>query len=281
MNGMNDRLYGLRQLIKHPGFTLVAVLTLGIGIGANTAIFSVVNAVLLKPLPFPASEQLVAFGGVDLTETGSTPKLSSLCYPDFFDFRNQNRSFSSMAVYGDRLLALVDDQGARSVRGQKVSAEFFDVLGIQPILGRGFVRTDEEAGGGPGGFKVVLSYQFWQSHFNGASDAVGSSLMLDGRSHTILGVMPQAFQFPIRTSAIDLYVTIAEDASTPDGSTPLTQQRGSHGLDGIARLKKGVTLAQANVELRTIAATLEKKYPDTNTKFGAASEPLRDELVGD
>src|ERR1051325_1926995 len=102
MNGMNDRLYGLRQLIKHPGFTLVAVLTLGIGIGANTAIFSVVNAVLLKPLPFPASEQLVAFGGVDLTETGPTPNLSSLCYPDFFDFRNQNRSFSSMAVYGDR-----------------------------------------------------------------------------------------------------------------------------------------------------------------------------------
>jgi putative ABC transport system permease protein len=278
---MNDLRYGVRQLIKHPGFTLVAVLTLGIGIGANTAIFSVVNAVLLKPLPFPAPEQLVAFGGVDITETGSAPKLSSLCYPDFFDFRDQSRSFSSMAVYGDRLLALVGNQGAESVRAEKVSGEFFDVLGIQPTLGRGFVRTDEEAGGGPGALKAVLSYQFWQNHFKGASDAIGSTLMLDGRSHTVVGVMPQGFQFPIRASKIELYVTIAEDASSPDGSTPMTQQRGSHGLEGIARLKKSVGLAQANAELRTIAATLEKKYPETNTKWSAVSQPLRDELVGD
>src|SRR5215831_13932992 len=98
---MNDLRYGFRQLIKHPGFTLVAVLTLALGIGANTAIFSVVNAVLLKPLPFPAPEELVAFGGIELTETTATPRLSSLCYPDFFDFREQNRSFSSMAVYSD------------------------------------------------------------------------------------------------------------------------------------------------------------------------------------
>ncbi|MEY2498745.1 MAG: hypothetical protein QOD12_2301, partial [Verrucomicrobiota bacterium] len=250
-------------------------------IGANTAIFSVVNAVLLKPLPFAAPDELVAVGGVDLTETASPPKLSSMCYPDFFDFREQNRSFASIAIYRDRTLALVDEREAQSIRGQKVSGEFFDVLGIKPARGRGFTRADEQAGGGPGGFKAVLSYGFWQSHFNRADDVIGRVLMLDGRPHTVIGVMPEGFQFPIQTDSIELYITLAEDAATPDGSTPYTQQRGSHSLLGIARLKPGVTLAQANAELRTMAAVLEKKYPETNTKFGAALQPLRDELVGD
>src|SRR6476620_2716621 len=142
---MTDIRYGLRQLIQHPGFTIIAILTLALGIGANTAIFSVVNAVLLKPLPFPAPNELVAVGGVDLNETASPPKLMSMCYPDFFDFRDQSQSFQAMAVYRDRSLALVDDHGAQSVRGQKVNGEFFDVLGIKPLLGRGFTRADEQA----------------------------------------------------------------------------------------------------------------------------------------
>src|SRR6187399_2176401 len=125
---ITDIRYGFRQLFKHPGFTIIAILTLALGIGANTAIFSVVNAVLLKPLPFPAPEELVAIGNVDLRETDSPPKLYSLCYPDFADFREQNRSFSSMAVYRDRAVALVDDNGAQNLRGQTVSGEFFDVL---------------------------------------------------------------------------------------------------------------------------------------------------------
>ena len=278
---MTDIRYGIRQLIKHPGFTLVAVLTLALGIGANTAIFSVVNAVLLKPLPFPAPEELVAIGGVDLSETASPPRLYSLCFPDFADFREQNRSFSSMAVYRDRTVALVDEKGAQSVRGEKVSGEFFDVLGIKPFLGRVFARADEQAGGGPGGLKVVLSYGFWQSHFNRADDVIGRVLMLDGRPNTVIGVMPEGFQFPIQTDALELYTTVAEDASTPDGSTPNTQQRGNHWVQGIARVKTGVPLAQANAELRTIAAALEKKYPETNTRFSAGSQPLRDEMVGD
>jgi putative ABC transport system permease protein len=278
---LTDIRYGLRQLFKHPAFTIIAVLTLALGIGANTAIFSVVNAVLLKPLPFPAPNELVAVGGVDLNETASPPRLSSMCYPDFFDFREQNQSFSSIAVYRDRSLALVDDKEAQSVRGQKVSGEFFDVLGIRPALGRGFTRADEQPGGGPGGFKVVLGYSFWQSHFNRAEDVIGRVLMLDGRPHTVIGIMPREFQFPIQTDPIEMYITLAEDASTPDGSTPQTQQRGGHSLLGIARLKPGVSVAQANAELRTLAGALEKKYPETNTKFGAALQPLRDELVGD
>jgi predicted permease len=278
---MNDIRYGIRQLIKHPGFTLIAVLTLALGIGANTAIFSVVNAVLLRPLPFPVPEELVAIGGIDLTESVSPPKLSSMCYPDFFDFREQNRSFSSMAVYQDRTLALVDEREAQSVRGEKVSGEFFDVLGIKAMLGRGFSRADEQAGGGPGGLKVILSYGFCQRHFNRADDVIGRVMMLEGRPHTVIGVMPQGFQFPIQTEPIELYITLAADASTPDGTTPMTQQRGSHGLLGIARVKAGLSLAQANAELQTIAARLEKKYPETNTRWGAGSQPLRDELVGD
>jgi len=278
---MTDIRYGVRQLLKHPGFTLVAVLTLALGIGANTAIFSVVNAVLLKPLPFPAPEELVAVGGIDPAESVSPPKLYSLCFPDFFDFREQNRSFASMAVYRDESITLVDEKEAQSVRGEKVSGEFFDVLAIKPMLGRGFARADEQAGGGPGGLKVVLGYGFWQRHFNRADDVIGRVLMLDGRPNTVIGVMPEGFQFPIQTDSIELYTTTAEDASTPDGSTPKTQQRGDHWLQGIARVKTGVPLAQANAELRTIAAALEKKYPETNTKSSAGSQPLRDEMVGD
>jgi predicted permease len=278
---MTDLRYALRQLLKHPAFSLIAIATLALGIGANTAIFSVVNAVLLKPLPFPAPDELVAVGGVDLNQTASSPRLDSMSYPDFFDFREQNRSFSAMAAYRYRTLALVDQQEAQSISGLTVSGEFFDVLGIKPMRGRGFTRADEQAGGGPGGFKVVLSYGFWHNHFNRAEDAIGRVLMLDGRPYTVIGVMPQGFQYPIQTDPIEIYVTHAEEAASPDGGTPYTQQRGSHSLLGIARMKPGMTIAQANAELRTIAAALEKKYPETNTKFSAASQPLRDELVGD
>ncbi|HSP45548.1 MAG TPA: ABC transporter permease, partial [Chthoniobacterales bacterium] len=278
---VNDIRYAFRQLVKHPAFTIIAILTLALGIGANTAIFSVVNAVLLKPLPFPAPDELMAVGGVDLSEADSPPKLSSMCYPDFFDFREQNRSFVNLAVYRYRELTMVDASEAHSFHGQKVSAEFFDVLGIKPSAGRGFVRADEQPGGGPGGFKVILSHGFWQSQFNRAEDVIGRVLMLDGRPHTVIGVMSEGFQFPIQTDSIEMYITLAEDASTPDGSTPYTQQRGSHSLLGIGRLKPGVSVAQANAELRTLAGALEKKYPETNTKFGAALQPLRDELVGD
>src|SRR5947207_5319351 len=278
---LTDIRYGLRQLLKHPAFTIIAILTLALGIGANTAIFSVVNAVLLKPLPFPAPNELVAVGGVGLNGTTSPPKLQSMCYPDFFDFGEQSRSFSGMAAYRYRTLALVDEQETQSVSGITVSGEFFDVLGIRPMRGRGFARADEQAGGGPGGFKVVISYGFWQAHFDRAPEVIGRVLNLNGRPYTVIGVMPQGFQYPIQTDSIEMYITHAEDASTPDGSTPYTQQRGSHSLLGIGRLKPGVSLAQANAELRTIAGALEKKYPETNTKWSAGLQPLRDELVGD
>lgn len=276
---MNDIRYCFRQLLKNPGFTLVAVLTLALGIGANTAIFSVVNAVLLKPLPFPSPSELVAFGSADLREQSN--ELSSLSYPDFFDFRNQNRTFANMAIYRSGNYALLDEQGAQSVIGTKVSAEFFDVLGIKPERGRGFVRADEQAGGGPGGLKVVLSHQLWKRLFNGDPNAIDRTLKIEGRPYTVIGVMPAGFQFPIQTLPVDLYVTFGVDAGNTDGGKPVTEQRGSHSLEGIGRLKRGVSVNQAGADLRTIAAALQQQYPDTNTNMGAAVLPLREDLIGD
>ena len=278
---LTDIRYGLRQLWKHPAFTIIAVLTLALGIGANTAIFSVVNAVLLKPLPFPAPDQLIAVGMTDTRQKGTQTELNSLSYPDFFDFRDQNRTLSSSAVYRDRSFALTSEEGATSLRGVKVSAEFFDVLGIKPKMGRGFARDDEQGGGGSGGFKVIISHDFWQKHFGGDANVLGHTIMLDRRQHTVIGVMQAGFQFPIQNDPIDFYVTIAEDAANPDGSKPQTQNRGSHSLEAIARLKPSVTIAQAQADLEAIAAALEKQYPDTNTHFGVGSKPLREEMVGD
>ncbi len=179
---LNDIRYGLRQLIKHPAFTIIAVLTLALGIGANTAIFSVVNAILLKPLPFPNADQLIAFGSTDTRQKGET-NLNSLSYPDFFDFRDQNRTLASSAVYRDRAFALTSEEGATSLRGLKVSAEFFDVLGIKPALGRAFSRDDEQAGGGPGGFTVIISHDFWLKHYGADSNVLGHTITLDRRPY--------------------------------------------------------------------------------------------------
>jgi hypothetical protein len=194
MNGLiNDLRYALRMLLKSPGFTVIAVATLALGIGANTAIFSVVNALLLKPLPFPAPEQLVAFGMTDTRFKGTQTMLGSLSYPDFFDFRDQNRTLASIAVFHDRSFALTSDQGAASVHAVKASADFFDVLGIGPAIGRKFSRADEEAGGGPGGFKVVISDNFWQQHFGGDPQIIGRTLEIDRRVHTVIAVLPPGF----------------------------------------------------------------------------------------
>src|SRR3977135_2337245 len=183
---LNDIRYGLRQLIKHPAFSIIAIVTLALGIGANTAIFSVVNAVLLKPLPFPEADQLVAIGLTHTRQKGQTD-LNSLSYPDFFDFRDQNRTLASIAVYRDRSFALTSEEGATSLRGVKSSAEFFDVLGIKPQMGRAFVRDDEQGGGGPGGFKVIISDDFWKKHFGADPNVLGRTIMLDRRQHTVIG----------------------------------------------------------------------------------------------
>jgi putative ABC transport system permease protein len=279
---MQDVFYALRMLKKRPGFTIIAVVTLALGIGANTAIFSVVNALLLKPLPFPDSQQLLAVGASDRSSSGHTNQLFSLSYPDFFDLRDQNRTLSAVAVYRTKTYALTGDDGASSVSGVKTSAEFFDVLGVKPVIGHAFTRTDEEAGGGPGGLKVVISDSFWKEHFGGDIKVLGRNLILDGRAYSVIGVMPPNFQFPIQSDRIEFYVTIAEDAANPEpGTKPMTQERGSHSLEAIGRMKPAVSISQTQSDLSGIAARLEKQYPDTNTKMGTVVKPLREELIGD
>jgi len=277
---INDIRYGLRQLLKHPAFTIIAILTLALGIGANTAIFSVVNAVLLKPLPFPEPDQLIALGNIDTREKGQTD-LNALSYPDFFDFRDQNRTLANVAVYRDQSFALTSDEGATTLPGLKVSAEFFDVLGIKPKMGRAFVREDEQAGGGAGGFKVVISDDFWKKHFGADPNVIGRTITLDRRPYTVIGVMPDGFQFPIQNDPIDFYVSTAEDAANADGSQPPTTERGSHRLHPVARLKTGANIAQAQSDLSTIAQMLAKQYPDSNSHRGVLLIPLREEMIGD
>ena len=185
---LSDLRYGLRQLLKNPGFTIVAVITLALGIGANTAIFSVVNAVLLKPLPFPQPNELVAFASTDARESGKVD-LNNLSYPDFFDFREQNRTFASMAVHRAKGYALMDASGAQTVQGRKVSAEFFDVLGVKPVRGRGFERGDEQAGGGAGRVQgraessALAAALQRQSECARANAATRRSRLLDHRRH--------------------------------------------------------------------------------------------------
>ncbi len=277
---MNDLRFALRQLFKEPRFTAVAVLALAIGIGANTAIFSVVNAVLLKPLPFSQPQQLVAWGSTENRSPGETG-FGSVSYPDFFDFRAQSKSFADLAVYRLGSLALVGEGPAESLRTEKVSSEFFDVLGVHPLLGRPFRRDEEKAGGGPDGFTVVLSHAFWESHFKGDRSILGKSITLDRRPFTVIGIMPPNFVFPIDSDPADIFVTIALDATTVDGNKPQTEERGNHSLQGIGRLRPGVPVERADADLRTIAAALAKQYPDSNTKFSADAAPLREDLVGD
>ncbi len=179
------------------------------------------------------------------------------------------------------LLALTSAEGATSLLGVKASAEFFDVLGVKPVMGHVFSRADEKAGGGPGGLKVIISHDFWKKHFGGEDSVLGRNIEFDRRQFTVIGVMPAGFQFPIQADPIDLYVTIAEDAANPDGNKPLTEERGNHSLEAVARLKAGVTIEQAQADLSTIAASLEKQYRDSNSYFGVALKPLREELIGD
>ena len=277
---MSDIRFAFRMLVKTPAFTLIAIFTLALGIGANTAIFSVVNALLLMPLPFPAPQQLVAFGMTNTRQKDQT-SLGSLSYPDFYDFRDQNHTFASAAVYRDRSFALSGEEGATSLRGLRSSAELFDVLGIKPVMGRTFSRDDERAGGGNGGFKVILTDGFWRQHFGGDPNVLGRTLELDRRLYTVIGVMPARFQYPVDSDPVSFYVTIADDASTPDGSKPPTEERGMHSLEAIGRLKPGNKIDQAQADLSTVAANLEKQYPKTNSYFGARVKPLREELIGD
>ena len=257
---LQDIRYGLRMLLKSPGFTAMAVITLTLGIGGNTAMFSIVHSVLLKPLPFPNSERLISVNETDSRRPGLPDTFS---YPDFFDYRAQNRTFEGMATYRDASFNLTGVGQPQHLDGQVVSSDFFSVLGVKPALGRGFRREEEQAGR----WVVVVSHQLWQSKFGSDPNIVGRTITLDNRSYTVIGVAPASFEFPVEYPAPQLWGSMARDAD-PGGGTPATapENRGAHFLSVIGRLKPGVTLAQAQTETDLIARRLAHQYPDSNTR---------------
>src|SRR5579862_717299 len=276
-NLFQDLRFSIRQLRKSPGFALTTILTLALGIGATTGIFSLVNAVLLRPLPFSESDRLMSLQHENHRTGALAPQ--SLSFPDFFDWRSQNHSFSAIAAYHDDTTTLTNTGGAaRILEGHIVSSDFFRVLGVHPELGRDFVLSDEN----PGQYAVMLSHQLWQNTFSSRPDIVGKTITLDGLSYTVAGVMPENFNFPIQNPAPQVWLSLAADAFDPDGDTPMTRQRGAHLLDVIGRLKPGVSVEQARADLSLIDRNMASQYPETNKFYNSAMvKPQLEALIGD
>jgi putative ABC transport system permease protein len=253
-----DIRYGLRMLAKSPGFTIVALLTLALGIGANTAIFSVVSAVLLQALPFAAPKELVRV--VSVRARDNAPDNAS--YPDFTDWRAQSHSFSQIAAYRTESFTVTGQGEPAHIEGAVVSAELFPLLGVRPILGRTFLPEEDTPGAGNSGLAIILSHGLWRQRFGADPGIVGRTIDLDNRSFTVVGVMPAGFQFPIQSGPIDIWTTIAVDLVEMPGEKPMASERGAHYLDVIGRLKPEVSPSQAQVELATVVSNLNKQYTD-------------------
>jgi putative ABC transport system permease protein len=270
---LQDIRFGLRMLVKSPSLSIVATIALALGIGANTAIFSVVNAVLLRPLPFPDSGSLVALFETD-SQRGAVR--GSHSYPNFFDLRAQNTVFERVAVYRNSDFVMTGRGEPARLQGAVVTADLFPLLGVAPILGR--TPLPEEDKPSSTGRVVLLSQQLFQKRFNADASILNQTITLDGVSFTVVGVMPTSFEFPIQNEPVELWTTIAGDAS---GKSPVTAQRGAHFLRVIARLKPNVTPEQAQGEMAAIASRLEQQYPDTNTHKSLRLESALSALVGD
>ena len=268
-----DVRYGVRMLLKAPSISIVATIALALGIGANTAIFSVVNAVLLRPLPFPNSETLM-----NVWETDSTRGYvrGSASYPNFVDWRDQRHSFEHMASYHNSDFILTGRGESTRLQGAVVNADLFPLLGASPVIGRGFLPSEDNPG--DTGRVVLLSQQLFQQRFNSDPNILNQSMVLDGKSYTIVGVMPAAFQFPVQNDPVELWTTVAVDR---EGEEPITQERGAHYMNVIARLKHGVPREQAQAEMTAISARLEQQYPDKDLHKSTRLEPTLEALVGD
>jgi len=277
---MQNLRYTLRFLGRQPLFTAIVIVTFALGIGANTAVFSVLNAVLLRPLPFHEPQNLVALGEYDLRDKTSGAggiEIHSISYPDFVDCRAQNSVFERVAVYTNQSVkTLTDGRDATHVQGEAVSADLFPLLGVQPILGRTFLPKEDE----PGNRVVILSHALWQRQFGGDVKIIGQSLTLDGQKFQVVGVMPARFSYPIGTFAPEMWTTMSILRESTDGSPPMTEQRGNDFLQCIARLKPNVSIKQAQANIDTIAAALRQQYPDSNANTGAKVLPEVNAMIG-
>jgi putative ABC transport system permease protein len=258
-----DLRYGARMLAKNPGFTLIAVVTLALGIGANTAIFSVVNALLLRPLPYTEAERLAL-----LAQRSSDGERQGAPYPNFEDWRTRTQSFSGMAMSGPETFNLTGVDNPRRLSGRRINWNFFALLGVQPQLGRLFTEADDRYGASRA---VVISHGFWQRQFGGAADVIGKAVSLTSETYTVIGVTPPSFEY---FEATDVYVPIGLFLAPNSGIA----DRGSSfgGMYAVARLKPGVTIEQANNEMMALARQLEREYPKVNEGMSARAERLQD-----
>jgi putative ABC transport system permease protein len=269
-NCWQDVRYASRMLRKSPGFAAVAVLSLALGIGANTAIFSIVDGVLLNPIPYAEPDRLVSIYGTNANGTKN-----SISYPNFLDWQRDNQTFETLAAWRGGSFSLTGNGDPEFLTGQMVSANFFSVLRVQPLFGRVFRAEEDRLGAAP---VVVLGEGLWKRRFAANPNIVGTSITLNGKAHTVIGVMPQSVRL------LNAGTAPFNDAFTPLGQydQELFRNRGvNDGTQGLARLKTGVTLAEARADMATIAGRLATAYPEANKGVGVNILTLKEDLVGD
>ncbi len=271
---LRDLRYAVRTFRRSPGFLALAVLTISVGVGANAAIFSIVNAVLLRPLPFPHAGDLVLVSNLNRLTKQSSLDASPA---NFLDWRRRQRSFTGMAAFREETVGLFSADRPERMPGAIVTVNFFDVLGTAPALGRAFQAADEQ----PGAPRVaVLSDRLWRSQFSARRDVIGQTLRINDEQHTIIGVMAPGIEYPGKAALwIQSHWRVPEDPLAP-AVDPVTQRDHAF-ITVMARLKPGATLAGSRADMDTIASTLEHDFPDENDNLGALVLPLRDDLVSD
>src|ERR1051326_3033206 len=267
---IKDIRYGVRGLLKHPGFTGIVVITLALGIGASTAIFSVVDNVLLRHLPYRNAERIVA-----IEEFNSEGTRGQVTSANFLDWRAQNTVFEQLTAIKTTTSNLALSDHAERIDLAQTNANFFDVLGVIPQYGRLFIPQDEQAGHDP---VVVVSNTLWQRRFGSDPSLVGKPITLDGRNYTVIGITPPGFEYPKKT---ELWVPPLRLVPELYANQDVTQTRGMGYLSAIALLKPGVSLKQAAAEMETITARLRQQYPNTNNRRFNRVVSLHDDLIGD
>ncbi|HKW35323.1 MAG TPA: ABC transporter permease [Candidatus Acidoferrum sp.] len=267
-NLFSDFCFSLRLLRRNPAFSAAAIVVLALGIGANTAIFSVVNAVLLRPLPFDDASHIMQVWHVPPAKSFPGMTMFAVSPANYLDWHSQSSSFAQMAAYGFRSFTVGGTERPEAIQAGTVASDFFPLLRVQPLFGRTFAPEEDQAGQG---HVVVLGYNFWRDHFASERNIVGRNILLDGETYSVIGVMPETFRFP---SWAKLWVPLAWTNDT-------RAVRGNHNYAVIARLKKNVDMRQAQAELSAISMRLEQLYPEDDKGWGATVLPLREQLVGD
>src|SRR5262245_6198533 len=261
----SDIIYAFRGLIKRPGFTIIAVATLALGIGANTTIFSVINALILNPPLFTEPERVVA-----VWESGTDKRVEGfLTYPNLQDWSANTKSFEAIAAYKPQDFNLVHEDEVERIQGMEITANFFPLLRVAPLRGRNFTVDEERRDSQP---VAIISYDFWQSRFGGDESALSQQILLGGKSHAIIGILPPGFEFPLSSKDAAVFTTVRVEGGN------LTE-RAAHVLLGLARLRPGVTLTQAQADLETIAANLAIQYPNSNKNTTAYLVAAGEQIV--